>query len=373
MSFSLGHDAEHAQIVFATGKIGSDTAAKFEQFVFLNRLKAGATISLDSPGGDDLVDATALGRAIRGHYLRTSVGRPVPQGSESHPRLLSDPDPGVCAGSCTLAFLGGTFREVPNGSFLDIYQTYTSLKHSHLNFDKGTFVAQKWSALFASYLREMSIDEVFYEYATQGMATAKSRTHYIPDAGELHAWNVTRSDHATHWELQIRDRHFALVGANPPEPFLVDLQSGTPNPASASGQAPSKGRLNEIVFACAPSHAHVMEIGYRPPSDLSQSAVTRYELSRRFSGEAAEYQRVGKQPAGQLPIKPEWVVTSFKALPSGEVRGQIMLTPELREMLQQTDVLSLDLYSDQGWPARLEADFSPGSDLLREFIKVPCS
>jgi hypothetical protein len=265
----------------------------------------------------------------------------------------SDADSGVCVGPCTLAFLGGYFRSVPKGSFYDVFQTDTDLQHKHY-FDKGTFIAQKWSAAIGAYLAEMSVDPVFFQFATLPLSTKKGRTHYIPDARELHQWNVTSDAQATHWGVEIRDKKFWLVGANPRSPF-------------------TRNANDEIAFGCAAPHLMVMQVAYLPSGLFLPSSVEKYGLVRWKSPVDDRDIPAGKLDTGDLTIDNGWLWSKFEISAfDGRVRGQIMLRPEIIDFLKRTDILSIQFYTSAGWPGQFQIEFSAGNELFLEFIKGPC-
>jgi hypothetical protein len=351
MTFAFERDPLGQELVFGTGMIVKETAASLARFAEQWGIQRGATIYFHSSGGE-ADSAMALGRYIRQQSFQTSVGRQMEATRRRHP-FGSDADSGVCVGPCTLAFLGGYFRSVPKGSFYDVFQTDTDLEHKHY-FDKGTFIAQKWSAAIGAYLAEMSIDLVFFQYATLPLSTKKGRTHYIPDARELHQWNVTSDAQATHWGVEIRDKKFWLVGANPRSPFMRDAN-------------------NEIAFGCAAPHLMVMQVAYLPSGLFLPSSVDKYGLVRWISPVDDHDIPAGKEETGDLTIDTGWLWSKFEISASdGRVRGQIVLRPEIIDFLRRTDILSIQFYTSAGWPGQFQIEFSAGNELFMEFIKAPC-
>jgi hypothetical protein len=352
MSFSFERSPQGQETIFATGRISSKTPAALQDLLAQSNAHAGATIYFHASGGDTDA-AMQLGRLIRKQSLQTSVGQRIQAGEHRDPTRANS-DPGVCVGPCTLAFLGGVTRTLPPGSFFDMFLTNNDLDHRHY-FDKGTFIAQKWSAAIGAYLAEMSIKPVFYQFATLPLSTQKDRTHYLPDRRELRAWNVTTDPYATHWDVQIRNRKFWLVGANPDSPLL-------------------KGVHNEIAFGCEAPNLYVMKVSYLPLPDFRLPPDAKYGFVRQKSPEDERDVPTGKEDSGDLTIRPQWVWANFTKEPNGpRLTGSIVLTPEIIDFLEHSDVVSFQFYVGTGWPAQLPIEFSSGDLAFQEFIKAPCN
>jgi hypothetical protein len=97
--------------VSAVGFITEHTAADFDVFAQGNDVQ-GATLVLDSEGGSVLA-ALALGRAIRGFDMATTVGKTIVLPSkDGQARATLSPD-AACESMCAFLLLGGTRRYVP--------------------------------------------------------------------------------------------------------------------------------------------------------------------------------------------------------------------------------------------------------------------
>jgi len=125
----------------------------------------GADVHLDSPGGS-LVDGIRIGRLLRSIAATTNVGV---QGR------------GRCFSACALAFLGGVYRYVPEGSLYGVHRVATAT-HSDRDFDAGQIVA----AQVAGYIRDMGVDSRLFER----MASVGRDQIYVLDAAELRALHV---------------------------------------------------------------------------------------------------------------------------------------------------------------------------------------
>jgi hypothetical protein len=98
--------------VLATGEIEKGAADDFRAFVKTNRVRRGAVVVFNSPGGV-VLESLKLGRAIRDAGLYTSVGRfeegVFTTGAE-------------CVSACAYAFLGGVQRRVVGDGRVGVHQ-----------------------------------------------------------------------------------------------------------------------------------------------------------------------------------------------------------------------------------------------------------
>jgi hypothetical protein len=95
------------------GEIKADAGARLEQFIVANKVPGRSMVILNSPGGS-LAGGMALGRVLRKYDLRTDVGVQK-AGEREHV-------PGSCFSSCTLAYVGGTFRFLTRGSQFGVHR-----------------------------------------------------------------------------------------------------------------------------------------------------------------------------------------------------------------------------------------------------------
>jgi hypothetical protein len=137
------------------GEIKPDSAARLEEFLNYNGIPGESEIVLNSPGGS-LLGGIELGRLIRNYRLRTDVGKLK---STNWPPEI---EPGVCFSSCSLAFVGGQFRYLKDGSRLGIHRFSFAAPQ-----EKESELAQVASATVVSYLREMGIDSDFFALSTE--------------------------------------------------------------------------------------------------------------------------------------------------------------------------------------------------------------
>ena len=99
--------------IFADGGIEVTTPQVFEGWLLVTPVRPYTTVVLNSPGGF-LGPGMKLGEEIRAHKFSTDIGR---AGSGT-----AGVQPGDCASSCTLAFLGGIARSVRPGSRYGVHR-----------------------------------------------------------------------------------------------------------------------------------------------------------------------------------------------------------------------------------------------------------
>lgn len=111
------------RLVAASGMITADTPRDFDNFVRGHDLR-GATVVLDSKGGS-VLGAIALGRAIRGLGLATTVGRIRDQaGREGSGRRVRVWPRAECQSMCPFVLLGGVSRSIPPEARVLVHQIW---------------------------------------------------------------------------------------------------------------------------------------------------------------------------------------------------------------------------------------------------------
>lgn len=109
--------------VFASGTIKADTANEFEMFAARHDLR-GATIALNSEGGS-VLGAMALGRAIRGLDMTTTIGQSIDLSAANGetPRAIFSPRAN-CESMCAFVLLAGVARIVPPEANVRVHQIW---------------------------------------------------------------------------------------------------------------------------------------------------------------------------------------------------------------------------------------------------------
>lgn len=151
---TMAHIMGEGRNIYLDGEIDAQAGKRLEAFLKKNNVAYTSTVVLNSPGGN-LGAGMELGRVIRKYGLSTTVGR-----KEVHPAYDSV-TAGACMSSCTLAYLGGTFRYLPEQSRFGVHRFYAT-KPGNLDAD----TAQMLSAFIVTYMKEMDIDVELYRLST---------------------------------------------------------------------------------------------------------------------------------------------------------------------------------------------------------------
>lgn len=150
----MGWVLGNGRLVYLDGTIDAQAGKRLETFIKENKISSTSTVVLNSSGGS-LLGGIELGKVIRKHGLRTDVGK-----KEVKPEY-DGTTPGRCLSACTLAYLGGRFRFLPEASTFGVHRFYWS--------DKGqgdADTAQMLSAVVTSYMKEMDVDVDLFRLST---------------------------------------------------------------------------------------------------------------------------------------------------------------------------------------------------------------
>jgi hypothetical protein len=138
------------------------------------------TVTFNSPGGD-LTEAMMLGRAIRKHFIQTSVS-----GGSS------------CADACLIAFLGGVGRW-PLGPVI-IHSRYSREFTGIENFDNASAEGTQIGLDLQQYLQEMNITTSLLD-EIQKIPNDSAKTLSVP---ELNRLEIMGTDPG--WEKMMKDK-----------------------------------------------------------------------------------------------------------------------------------------------------------------------
>jgi len=147
---------DSAWTIYATGPIDDKAPERLRDLIKKNKIPPRSTVEISSPGGS-LMAGMKLGKIYRASEFDTEIGR-------SDPTDKTGTLPGQCFSACSLAFLGGKWRYMRNGSLYGVHRFY---------FNKSTAqegdIAQMVSAVVVQYMRDMGIDpELFSEMTAAG-------------------------------------------------------------------------------------------------------------------------------------------------------------------------------------------------------------
>lgn len=145
-----------AWYLFLDGEIDADAPARLERYIIQNRVPDESLVYINSPGGN-MLSGMQLGRLFRKHRYIVYIGK---FNTEKNDRFSSLP--GYCYSSCALAYLGGSFRYLTDGSHYGVHR-FAFAKKS----DSDSDVAQVASASVVSYFREMDVDSGLFTAMTE--------------------------------------------------------------------------------------------------------------------------------------------------------------------------------------------------------------
>jgi hypothetical protein len=224
MKFSAETDNDGIVSIFAVGEIKIGTHLLLEALLDKNHIPAGTEVAFHSPGGNPF-EGMEIGRLIRNRHLTTIVA----QLNWNHRIQETFFGPAVCASACTLAFLGGTTRAVPEQSLYGVHDV--SLEHGEA-VPGQLAVGQAIAADISQYLYEMSVNPGFLELFAQ-YDSSKDEIYWVPHELRLQL-RVETAAVQTSWSIKnvFGDNYgYSIVGATPASP--------------AHPQA-----LDEIIFSC---------------------------------------------------------------------------------------------------------------------------
>jgi hypothetical protein len=181
--------------IYASGEIDADAGKRLDALMNEKIISDGSVLYLDSPGGD-LTGGMELGRTIRKHHLTTDIARK----SEKHDELK----PAYCVSACALAFLGGEYRSVMQGSVYGVHR---------FSFNKPvpneSEVARILPATVVAYIKEMGVATELFTIATRA-GDDESITFSEPDLLRLRV--INNGTQKTVWTLERMDSGLYLKG-----------------------------------------------------------------------------------------------------------------------------------------------------------------
>ena len=202
--------------IYLDGPINSETPKEVESYLTKNKVPSMSMVVINSPGGS-LVGGMELGHVFRKHGILTDVGR---HGGGDH----LDVQKGVCFSACTLAYLGGVFRYLHDGSRYGVHRFSSSEPN-----DADVDIAQMASATIISYLREMEIDPSLFNLST----VAGKEEIYEPGRQILEKLNVINNGYSqTKWTVESNDGVIYLKGERDSthgiQKFIIACSEGKP-------------------------------------------------------------------------------------------------------------------------------------------------
>jgi hypothetical protein len=147
---------DHAWKIYASGFIDENADQRLEEVIRRNNIPSGSSLYLHSPGGR-MSGGMKLGKAIRRHLLLTDVGQIGPRRIEER-----DGGPGECYSACAMAFLGGEYRFLRDGSTYGVHRFFWEKSTGH-----DLELAQMMSAVVVEYIRSMDVNTDLFTIASR--------------------------------------------------------------------------------------------------------------------------------------------------------------------------------------------------------------
>lgn len=180
------------------GEIQADTPQRLrEALAALPRDRSWTFVRFNSPGGD-LFAAMEMGRILRAAGAITQVG--------GYGGAPGKGTPSICLSACSLAYLGGVYRYMPQGSVYGVHRAYRTSEPSRSDMDTGQIVA----SAMATYIHEMGVDTRLLALSVK----AGKDGMYLLSEAETEALGVVNNGRKEPtWSIEVVDGGTYLRGA----------------------------------------------------------------------------------------------------------------------------------------------------------------
>jgi hypothetical protein len=333
-----------------------DSAQGFENFLKTAGVKPGALVVLHSPGGD-VGRGIAIGEAIRTNSLRTMVGQPQTPDASSPLTTLATaaPTKGVCASACTMAFLGGTRRTVPNGSLYGVHAAEWEEVSQNERLAGIFLQGEKIAALTSAYLEEMGIDPSWLTLADQCGA---GFGHILFLTPAQMAQTKTITAFTTSWTLLDDNGVIALAGVN-----------------SESSAIP--GYNDDLILGCVGTPRRVvMRVDYLPeaynagePAGAARSSPTAFMLLvSDYSLSGFKANSVANNQPMVFNIATSGAFAPLSVADLHHVTTTIAVTPEVANLLKGSDTLQFSFKGQLAPVGQVNFDLTDGRQEISDYI-----
>ena len=186
------------RFIYANGYITQGTAVRFANFLKVHSISPGAIVIFNSPGGS-VSEAIDLGTIIREAGLSTSVKEVRLDKSGK----IIGPING-CFSSCTLAFLGGVERTVPDDALFGVHQVSLD---TAISPTEALELGQVAMGAIAEYASAMGVKAQFVTELTRATPDGIN----LLSASKLAELDVTTPDFQTSWQIESFNGQFYLL------------------------------------------------------------------------------------------------------------------------------------------------------------------
>jgi hypothetical protein len=192
-SLNVSTVCSDCSVVQVSGVFDETTMKGYQDLLEKKPLKKNVFFVFDSPGGS-MRAAMSLGASLRGKKVNTLIGRAVVRNGEV------EIEPGRCASSCVLAYLGGATRSISAEARLGVHSWIPyDLINSEEEKEKGKLPVldqmrfgeiQRATALYLKYLELMGID---LRLATLTLQTPFTEVVWVTPR-DRRLWNLVTVD-----------------------------------------------------------------------------------------------------------------------------------------------------------------------------------
>jgi hypothetical protein len=306
------------RFIYADGPFAAGTAKEFVSFVESKHIRAEAVAFFNSPGG--LVsEALDLGRAIRAAGLDTTVC--VQDG-------IASGRGGECCSACTLAFLGGVNRTIPNKAIFGVHRFSAN---ADLSSTEALDAGQIQMSQIAEYVAYMGVSPEF----VNEMVRSPSSSINMLTQDQLRDLKVITPRFQTEWEIKTYGGTFYVLGS-------TQTNDG----------------IDKMIALCD-HHGIVATMLFNTSGEYMDNAL-KYTSTYRWSFDGQE-----------IEIPEHDIIERVKRTGSDYVGTTVRVTPEILRRLTNTSELGFMMVPPskqifQGWTS----DFQGGKEKFFGFVKT---
>jgi hypothetical protein len=333
-----------------------NSAQGFEDFLKTASVPPGALVVLHSPGG--AVNAGfAIGETIRKNSLRTMVGQPQAPDTSTPLKALATaaPGKGVCASSCSIAFLGGARRIVPNGSLYGVHAAEISNVPATATLGAIYYQGEVTAAQTSAYLEEMGIDAAWLYVADQCAAGANKILFLT--AAQMTQLKATTA-FTTQWTLLDDSGVIVVAGTN-----------------SDSSAIP--GFSDDLILGCVGTPRRlVMRVDYLPeaynhgePAGAPRSSPTAFApLVSGFSLSGFKTNTVANNQPMLINLTTTDALAPLSIEDQHHVTTTIAVTSPVADLLKASDTLQFSFKGQVSPVGQVNFDLTDGHQVINDYM-----
>ncbi len=295
--------------------------------------------------------------AIRKNSLRTMVGQPqAPNPSTPLTALATAaPTEGVCASACSIAFLGGTRRTVPNGSLYGVHAAEQEEVAQNKTLADIYYYGERTAAITSVYLEEMGIDP-HWLYVADQCAAGYNQILFLT-AAQMAQIKATTA-FTTQWTL-LDDKGLIVV-------------AGTNSESSAI-----PGYFDDLILGCDGTPRRVvMRVDYLPEAynvgesaGAARSTPTAFTpLVSGFSLSGFRSNTVAKNQPMLVNIATSEALAPLSVADQHHVTTTITVTSPVADLLKGSDMLQFSFKGQVTPVGQVNFDLTDGHQEINDYI-----